>query len=59
MKKTYSTPSLKTIALGPESSVLFNGSEIKTSNETIDENGFLSGDHAWDSSNWSGADEEE
>ncbi len=58
MKKSYSTPALKTIVLGPESAVMFNGS-ISTSEETIDESGFLSGDHAWDSSNWSGADEEE
>lgn len=58
MKKSYSTPALKTIVLGPESAVMFNGS-ISKSEETIDESGFLSGDHAWDSSNWSGADEEE
>jgi len=59
MKKSYSTPALKTIVLGPESAVMFNGSKIDKSEETIDEGGFLSGDHAWDSSNWSGADDEE
>ncbi len=59
MKKTYSTPALKTIALSPEAAVMFTGSSIKKeTGETITEDGFLSDDHAWDSSNWAGADED-
>ncbi len=59
MKKTYITPALKTIVLGPDSAMMAIGSKISTTDETIDEGGFLSGDHAWSSDNWAEADAED
>ncbi len=56
-KKTYTTPSLKTIVLASES--LICGSKSFPVDGQNSHNGeFDSDSHAWDSSNWSDADEE-
>ncbi len=56
-KKTYTTPTLKTIALAADSIICgSNAMTIEPNNPYSGE--FGSGTHQWDSSNWSETDEE-
>ncbi len=60
MKKTYITPALHTVELGAESlmtTIDSGGVNNKKPTDDSDENLFSNGS-IWDSSNWSGADEE-
>ena len=55
-KKTYTTPTLKTIALAADSIICASGS-IDFNNDSYS-GPFDSDTHQWDSSNWSETDEE-
>lgn len=56
-KKTYTTPTLKTITLAADSIICASGAiEIDKNNPFDGE--FASDTHQWDSSNWSEGDEE-
>ncbi len=58
LKKTYTAPALKTIALAAEGIICKStGIGIDKDNPHFEE--FDSGTHQWDSSNWSDADDED
>ncbi len=57
LKKTYTAPALKTIALAAEGICASSDIGIDKNNPYPGE--FNSGTHQWDSSNWSDADDED
>ncbi len=58
-KKTYTTPTLKTIALAADSIICASGSKESIElNKDSYTGEYASGTHQWDSSNWSETDEE-
>lgn len=56
-KKTYTTPSLKTVAFASES-LICGSTGFSVDGKNPHNSEFDSDTHAWDSSNWSDADEE-
>ncbi len=56
-KKTYTTPSLKTVAFASES-LICGSTGFPVDGKNPHNSEFDSDTHAWDSSNWSDADEE-
>ncbi len=58
LKKTYTAPALKTIALAAEGIICASETDIGF-DKTPYPDEFDSGTHQWDSSNWSDADDED
>ncbi len=58
LKKTYTAPALKTIALAAEG-IICASEDIGIDIDNPYSEEFNSGTHQWDSSNWSDADDED
>ena len=59
MKKTYSTPVLKTFALDANNAMMITSIPVESGSDKItEEGGFLSNGNGWSSDNWAGSDED-